>query len=160
MEIEAQGSIRMTPKSLTVEVVYSAGPMPDHGILHSGLRFVLRLIGLVGGPSAGTVGEIEHGFRHFRMQDADFRELCRLVGELAWAERPARVTAKADTSDGWARLLLHVSHESGGRTLALDLQSSGFEGEDAALLHRFFAILLGSAGLRDGSARASLTGGG
>lgn len=149
----------MTPKSLTVEVLYSAGPMPDHGLLHAHLRAALRVVGIAGGPNAGTAADRDGGFRDFSMSDGAFRELCLLVGELAWAERPPRVTSKTDTSDGWARLLLHVSHESGGRTLALDLQSSGFEGEDAPLLRRFFAVLLGSAGLRDDSARISLTGG-
>lgn len=146
----------MTPKSLTVELVYSAGPLPDHGILHAGLRLAVRLIGLAGGPKAGTAAEPGSGFRDFSLSDTDFLDLCRLIGELAWAERPPRVSARADTSDGWARLLLHVSHEGGGRTLALDLQSSGFEGDDAPPLRRFLSILLGAAGLRDVSA---LTGG-
>jgi hypothetical protein len=151
----------VTPVSLVVSLVYSRGAIPTLGgafKLNGGLEIVLRLEGVAGRGAGGRVAERPAGFRDFAPADADFRDLCRLAGELDVAHRAPRVRPKVDTSDSWAEILLRIAHENGERTVVLQLSGSGFEGEDAPLLQGFFVLLLRSAGVRDVSAWIDLTG--
>jgi hypothetical protein len=141
------------PKSLSLSLAVAKGPIGSGGRL----ELALRLAGIPGKPATGTVAEPSGGFREFALGDSEFKQLCRVVGELEIATREPRVRAVVDTSDGWTEVLLHLAHEAGERTILLRLFVSGFEGEDAVRLHRLFSLLLASAGVRDEGLRVQLT---
>ncbi len=137
----------MSHGSLNVTLTCAAGRIGTPGRL----ILALRLAGIAGIATAGTVAERDGGFRDFAPSADDVRALAEMADGLDFA----RVEARVDTSDTWHEIVLHVN----GRTLALALMSTGFEGDDAPALRRFFARLLGSAGVRDESLWVQLTGG-
>jgi hypothetical protein len=123
--------------------------------------FSLYLSGMVykeGLKFSGSVAELEQPFRNFAASEEEFQELCRAAGAAGLTERLPKVDAVVDTSDSSAWVLLHVETEKGARTLSLGLLCSGYEGPDAAALHRFFGVLLSLAKVRDESVRIDLAG--
>jgi hypothetical protein len=136
----------MSHGTLNVTLTCAAGPVGTAGRL----VLALRLAGIAGFATAGTVAERDSGFRDFTPSADDVRALAAMAEGLDFA----RVEARVDTSDTWHEIVLHVN----GRTLALAIMASGFQGEGADALRRFFARLLASAGVRDESLRVQLTG--
>jgi len=84
-----------------------------------------------------------------RVEQVPWADIEPLLPSLSdFCAHPMRVAAKFDTSDSWETIDLAVSLN--GRPmqrLHLSLRSSGFEGDDAALLERLLRLVYRRAGL-------------
>jgi hypothetical protein len=74
------------------------------------------------------------------------REVVRRLDALGIPGRTPEVQGVVDTSNGWTHLLFCARGEQHTTTLDIDMESSGFEGEDAERLRALFRQLFALAG--------------
>lgn len=142
----------MSLHSLTISLTHASGAIGR--VAAHNLSIFVSALKLDGLRTSGSVSLRGQQTRSFSLDAAQFDDLCRAAEELT--SRTPDVKEVVDTSESWAWVLLHVAHERGERTLKLSLFSSGFDGPDAATLHRFFDVLLAAAGVRDDGVRRDL----
>jgi len=147
----------VSPACLTISLTCADGPVFQPArqrlsVFVSGLllRNELRF--------AGGVAERGGSMREFSATREQFETLGRAAADAGLMERVPRVEPVVDTSDHVTWVLLHVAHEKGTQTLTLDLLSSGYQGPDAPVLRRWFAVLLSLAAVEDDAVLHTLTG--